>query len=92
MAFFLIRSEVGVRFLLICWSRSLVSSFKIETKYDTRVNCEFDVTNWFPKVQWRSRGASGGTRPEAQALGAHQYTFCSLLKTRFKQKFRLKYA
>jgi len=38
--------------------------------------------------QWRSRGeASGSTRPGAQALAAHQYTFCSHLKTRFKQKF-----
>jgi len=44
--------------------------------------------------QWRSKreGASGGkgegesgggTRPRAQALGAHQETFCSHLKTRF---------
>jgi len=37
-------------------------------------------------------GASGGTRPGAQALGAHQHAFCSHLKTRFKQKFRSKYA
>jgi len=27
-----------------------------------------------------TRGASGGTRPGAQALGAHQHTFCSHLK------------
>jgi len=33
-----------------------------------------------------ARGASGGTRPGAQALGAHQHTFCSHSKTRFKQK------
>jgi len=33
------------------------------------------------------RGASGGTRPGAQALGAHQHTFCKHLKTRFKQIF-----
>jgi len=31
-------------------------------------------------------------RPGAQALGAHQHTFCSHLKTRFKQKFRPKCA
>jgi len=37
-------------------------------------------------------GASEGTRPGAQALGAHQHTFCSHFKTRFKQKFRPKYA
>jgi len=30
-------------------------------------------------------GASGGTRPGAQALGAHQYTFCSHLKTRLSR-------
>jgi len=39
-----------------------------------------------------ARGASGGTRFGAQALGAHQYTLCSHLKTRFKQKFLPKYA
>jgi len=33
--------------------------------------------------------ASGGTRLGAQALGALQHAFCSHLKTRFKQKFRL---
>jgi len=32
-------------------------------------------------------GASGGTRPEAQALKAHQHAFDSPLKTRLKQKF-----
>jgi len=37
-------------------------------------------------------GASRGTRPGAQALGAHQHTFCSHLKTRFKQKIRLEHA
>jgi len=37
-------------------------------------------------------GASGGTRPGAQALGAHQHSFCSPLKTRFKHKFRSNYA
>jgi len=30
-------------------------------------------------------GASGGTRPESQALGAHQHTYCSHLKHVFKQ-------
>jgi len=39
-----IRSRVGVRFLLICWSQSLVSNYKIETKNDTKVKCDFDVT------------------------------------------------
>jgi len=33
-----------VRFLLIYWSRSLVSNFKIETKNDTSVKCGFVVT------------------------------------------------
>jgi len=48
----------------------------------------------FAYTQWRSKGevASGGTRPGAQALGAQQHTFCSPLKTCFKQKFRPKYA
>jgi len=27
--------------------------------------------------QWRSSGASEGTYPGAQTLGAHQHTFCS---------------
>jgi len=30
-----------------------------------------------------AREASGGTRPGAQALRAHQHTFCSYLKARF---------
>jgi len=35
------------------------------------------IENVFTLTQWRSkgRGASGGTRPGAQALGAHQHTF-----------------
>jgi len=37
-------------------------------------------------------GAGGGPRPGAKALGAHQHTFCSHLKKRFKQKVRPKYA
>jgi len=37
-------------------------------------------------------GASGGTRPGVQALGAYQHTFYSHLKTHFKQKFKPKYA
>jgi len=39
-----------------------------------------------------ARRASGGTRPRAQTLEAHQHTFFSHLKTRFKHKFRSKYA
>jgi len=35
-------------------------------------------------VAW-GRGASGGTRPGTQALGAHHHAFCSHLKTRLKQ-------
>jgi len=31
-------------------------------------------------VAWQGGGQVGGTRPEAQALGAHQHTFCSHLK------------
>jgi len=39
-----------------------------------------------------ARGESGSTRPGVQALRAHLHTFCSNLKTRFKQKFRTKNA
>jgi len=42
--------------------------------------------------QWRSKGrggASGGTRPGAKALGAHQHAFCSHLKTRLKLAYFL---
>jgi len=48
----------------------------------------------FRFLQWRCRGggASGSTRLGAKALGAHKLTFCNYLKTRFKQKFRPKYA
>jgi len=38
--------------------------------------------------QWRSKEASGGTRPGAQVLGTRQHTFCSHLKTRFNQKLK----
>jgi len=34
----------GVCFLLFCWSRNLVSNFKIDTKNNAKVNCDFDVT------------------------------------------------
>jgi len=40
-----------VRFLLICWSRSLVSIYKIETKNDARVKCDFDITIGFPNFE-----------------------------------------
>jgi len=40
-------SGVGVRFLLIYWSRSLVSNYKINMKNDARVKCDFDVTIGF---------------------------------------------
>jgi len=40
-----------MRFLLICLSRSLVSNYKIETKNDTRVKCDFDVTIGFPNFE-----------------------------------------
>jgi len=33
-----------------------------------------------------AKGASGGTRPGAQALGAQQHSFCSHFKRVFKQK------
>jgi len=39
-----------------------------------------------------ARGASGGTRSGAQALGAQQHTFCSHFERVFKQKFIPKYA
>jgi len=45
-----------------------------------------------PENQWRSKGASGSTRPGAQALGAQQHTFCSHFKRVFKLKFRPTYA
>jgi len=41
----------GVRFLLICWSRSFISNYKIETKNDARVKCDFDVTIDFPNFE-----------------------------------------
>jgi len=48
----------------------------------------WNVAIFFPPNQWRSNGrASGGTRPGAQVLGAHQHTFCSHSKTHLKQKF-----
>jgi len=34
-----------------------------------------------------ARGTSGGMRPGAQALGAHQHTFCSHFKAHFLQSF-----
>jgi len=43
-------------------------------------------------TQWRSKGASGGTRPGAQALEAQQYTFALILNVFFKHKFRSKHA
>jgi len=43
--------SVFVNFLELEWSRSLVSNFKVETKNDASVNCDFDVTNCFPKVE-----------------------------------------
>jgi len=46
-----IRSGVGGRFLLICWSRSLVSNYKIKTINDARVKCDFDVTIGFPNFE-----------------------------------------
>jgi len=43
---------------------------------------------YFPLVSGVAKeGASGGTRPGAQALGSHQHTFCSQLQTHLKQKF-----
>jgi len=38
------RSTFFVNLLESEWSRSLVSYFKIETKNDASVNCDFDVT------------------------------------------------
>jgi len=37
-------------FLFICWSQSLVSNFKIETKNDANVKYDFDVTTLVPKL------------------------------------------
>jgi len=33
------------------WSRSLVSNYKIETKNDTKVKCDFDVIIGFPNFE-----------------------------------------
>jgi len=40
-------------------------------------------------TQWRSKW---GHAPQGAGLGDALVYFCSYLKTRFKQKFRLKYA
>jgi len=50
----------------------------------------FCTTNSFSVVY--QEGASEGRRSWSQTLGLHQQTLCSHLKTRFMQKFRLKYA
>jgi len=42
-------SEWSRSAFVICWSRSLESNFKIETKNDVRVNCDFDVTTLVSK-------------------------------------------
>jgi len=47
----------------------------------------------YSAIQWRSKeGGKWGHVPWAKALRAHQRTFYKHLKTRFKQKFRPKYA
>jgi len=54
MAFFVgFEVESECVFLLIYWSPSLESNFKIETKNDASVNCNFDVTSLhcFPKFE-----------------------------------------
>jgi len=33
------------------WSRSFISNYKIETKNDARVKCDFDVTIDFPNFE-----------------------------------------
>jgi len=43
-------------------------------------------------VQISYSGVARGGQVGAQALEEHQHTFCSHLKTLFKQKFRPKYA
>jgi len=52
-------------------------------------------TLWFQQDRTSSgvaRGASGGTRSGAQALGAQQHTFCNHFKRVFKWKFGPNYA
>jgi len=57
----------------------------VESIRKNMLNChkkyleKLSITNYIGiKDQWRSkRGASGGTRLGAQALGAHQHTFYS---------------
>jgi len=48
MAFFV---GFGVHFLVNCWSRSFVSNYKIETKNDAGLKCDFDVTTGFPNFE-----------------------------------------
>jgi len=40
-----------VNLLELEWSRILVSNFKIETKNDTSVKCDFDVTIGFSNIE-----------------------------------------
>jgi len=40
-----------VHFLEMEWSRSLVSNYKIETKNDAKVKCDFDRTISFPNFK-----------------------------------------
>jgi len=44
-------SEYAVFLSALEWSRSLVSNFKIETKNDASVKCNFDVTIGFPNFE-----------------------------------------
>jgi len=49
------RSAFFVNLLESQWSRSLVSNFKIETKNDASVKCDFDVTIGYPNFEKWSR-------------------------------------
>jgi len=49
-----------VRFLLIC--RSLVSNFKIETKNDSSVNCDLNVTTLLVSESLKSSESEYDTR------------------------------
>jgi len=61
-------------------TQQAVSSWWVPVWKHNRLFCPDE----FQFKQWRSKGgASGGMRPGAQALRAHQHTFCKHLKTRF---------
>jgi len=51
------------------------------------------IANCITIIQWRSKGGGGegGHAPRGAGLGGASTRFLQSFKTRFKQKFRLKY-